>query len=198
MAERQVTVEGVTHRLADPFMVMATQNPIEYEGTFPLPEAQLDRFFLRVRVGYPTLDQEIAILDSQILAEPIDDLTSVATPDDIIQLQNAARDVYVHDLIKEYIVALTNSTRDHPDASLGVSPRASLALMRGAQARSMIDGRDFASPDDVKSIARAVMSHRLIISPAARMRGVNGEGLVGEVLDRVPVPGAEVGGPARS
>jgi MoxR-like ATPase len=198
MAERQVTVEGVTHRLADPFMVMATQNPIEYEGTFPLPEAQLDRFFLRVRVGYPTLDQEIAILDSQILSEPIDDLTTVATPDDIIQLQNAARDVYVHDLIKEYIVALTNSTRDHPDASLGVSPRASLALMRGAQARSMIDGRDFASPDDVKSIAKAVMSHRLIISPAARMRGVSGEDLISEVLDSVPVPGAEVGGPARS
>jgi MoxR-like ATPase len=198
MAERQVTVEGVTHRLSDPFMVMATQNPIEYEGTFPLPEAQLDRFFLRVRVGYPTLDQEIAILDSQILAEPIDDLTAVANPEDIVQLQNAARDVYVHDLIKEYIVALTNSTRDHPDASLGVSPRASLALMRGAQSRSMIDGRDFVSPDDVKSIARAVMSHRLIISPAARMRGVIGEDLVGEVLDSVPVPGAEVGGPARS
>ncbi len=198
MAEHQVTVEGVTHRLSDPFMVMATQNPIEYEGTFPLPEAQLDRFFLRVRVGYPTLDQEIAILDSQILAEPIDDLTAVANPEDIVQLQNAARDVYVHDLIKEYIVALTNSTRDHPDASLGVSPRASLALMRGAQSRSMIDGRDFVSPDDVKSIARAVMSHRLIISPAARIRGVIGEDLVGEVLDSVPVPGAEVGGPARS
>ncbi len=198
MAEHQVTVEGVTHRLPDPFMVMATQNPIEYEGTFPLPEAQLDRFFLRVRVGYPTLDQEIAILDSQILAEPIDDLTAVANPEDIVQLQNAARDVYVHDLIKEYIVALTNSTRDHPDASLGVSPRASLALMRGAQSRSMIDGRDFVSPDDVKSIARAVMSHRLIISPAARMRGVIDEDLVGEVLDSVPVPGAEVGGPARS
>ncbi len=198
MAERQVTVEGVTHRLADPFMVMATQNPIEYEGTFPLPEAQLDRFFLRVRVGYPTLDQEIAILDSQILGEPIDDLTAVANPDDIIQLQNAARAVYVHDLIKEYIVALTNCTRDLPDASLGVSPRASLALMRGAQARSMIDGRDFASPDDVKSIAKAVMSHRLIISPAARMRGVSGEDLISEVLDSVSVPGAEVGGPARS
>ena len=198
MAERQVTVEGVTHRLADPFMVMATQNPIEYEGTFPLPEAQLDRFFLRVRVGYPTLDQEIAILNRQIHAEPIDELTAVANPNDIIQLQNAARDVYVHDLIKEYIVALTNSTRDHPDASLGVSPRASLALMRGAQARSMIGGRDFVSPDDVKSIAEAVMSHRLIISPAARMRGVNGEELVGEVLDSVPVPGAEVGGPSGS
>ncbi len=198
MGERQVTVEGVTHRLADPFMVMATQNPIEYEGTFPLPEAQLDRFFLRVRVGYPTPDQEIAILNSQILAEPIDELTAVTNPDHIVQLQNAARNVYVHDLVKEYIVALTNSTRDHPDASLGVSPRASLALMRGAQARSMIDGRDFVSPDDVKSIAEAVMSHRLIISPAARMRGVTGEELVGEVLDSVPVPGAEVGGPARS
>jgi MoxR-like ATPase len=123
---------------------------------------------------------------------------SVATPDDIIELQSAARDVYVHDLIKEYIVALTNATRDHQDASLGVSPRASLALMRGAQARSMIDGRDFVSPNDVKSIARAVMAHRLIISPAARMRGLNGEDLVGEVLDSVPVPGAEAGGPARS
>ena len=198
MAERQVTVEGVTHRLADPFMVMATQNPIEYEGTFPLPEAQLDRFFLRVRVGYPTSDQEIAILDSQIQAEPIDNLTAVANPGEIVKLQNAARDIYVHDLIKEYIVALTNATRDHQDASLGVSPRASLALMRGAQARSMIDGRDFVSPDDVKSLARSVMAHRLIISPAARMRGVNAEDLVGEVMDSVPVPGAEVGGTGRS
>jgi len=197
MGERQVTVEGVTHRLDEPFMVMATQNPIEYEGTFPLPEAQLDRFFLRVRVGYPTLAQEIAILNSQILAEPIDELTPVANPGDIIKLQNVARNVYVHDLIKEYIVALTNATRDHEDASLGVSPRASLALMRGAQTRSMIDGRDFVSPGDVKSIALAVMSHRLIISPAARMRGVIGEDLVGEVLDSVPVPGAEVGGLAR-
>ena len=198
MAERQGTVEGVTHTLADPFMVMATQNPIEYEGTFPLPEAQLDRFFLRVQVGYPSSDQEIAILDSQIQAEPIDNLTSVANPGDIVQLQSAARDIYVHDLIKEYIVALTNATRDHTDASLGVSPRASLALMRGAQARALIDGRDFVSPDDVKSLARAVMAHRLIISPAARMRGVNGEDLVAEVLDSVPVPGAEVGGPGRS
>ena len=197
MGERQVTVEGVTHRLDEPFMVMATQNPIEYEGTFPLPEAQLDRFFLRVRVGYPTLAQEIAILNSQILAEPIDELTPVANPADIIKLQNVARNVYVHDLIKEYIVALTNATRDHEDASLGVSPRASLVLMRGAQTRSMIDGRDFVSPGDVKSIALAVMSHRLIISPAARMRGVIGEDLVGEVLDSVPVPGAEVGGLAR-
>jgi MoxR-like ATPase len=130
MAERQVTVEGVTHRLADPFMVMATQNPIEYEGTFPLPEAQLDRFFLRVRIGYPTLDQEIAILDSQIISEPIDDLMSVATPDDIIELQSAARDVYVHDLIKEYIVALTNATR--PPGRLARRIAAGLA---GAHAR---------------------------------------------------------------
>ncbi|MDA1256581.1 MAG: MoxR family ATPase [Chloroflexi bacterium] len=197
MAERQVTVEGVTHRLDDPFMVMATQNPIEYEGTFPLPEAQLDRFFLRVRVGYPTPNEEIAILDNQMLTEPIDELTPVANPHEIVELQNAARNIYVHELIKEYIVALTNRTRDHSDASLGVSPRASLALMRGAQARAMIGGRDFVSPDDVKAIAPAVMAHRLIISPTARMRGVDGETLVAEVLDSVPVPGAEVGGPAR-
>ena len=197
MGERQVTVEGVTHRLADPFMVMATQNPIEYEGTFPLPEAQLDRFFLRVRIGYPAPDEEIAILNNQMLVEPIDELMPVTNPHDIVQLQIAAREIYVHDLIKEYIVALTNATRNHPDAMLGASPRASLALMRGSQARAMIGGRDFISPDDVKAIAVAVMAHRLIISPAARMRGVDGEELVGEVLDSVPVPGADVGGPAQ-
>ena len=193
MAENQVTVEGITHTLPDPFMVMATQNPIEYEGTFPLPEAQLDRFFLRVKVGYPTSDQEITILNNQIQVEPIDNLSAVTGPKEIIQLQQAARAIHVHDLIKEYIVALTKATRDHTDTSLGVSPRASLALMRGSQARSMIDGRDFVSPNDVKAIAAAVMAHRLIISPAARMRGLTGDDLVAEVLQSVPVPGAEVG-----
>lgn len=193
MAENQVTVEGITHTLPDPFMVMATQNPIEYEGTFPLPEAQLDRFFLRVKVGYPTSDQEITILNNQIEVEPIDNLSAVTGPKEIIQLQKAARAIHVHDLIKEYIVALTKATRDHTDTSLGVSPRASLALMRGSQARSMIDGRDFVSPNDVKAIAAAVMGHRLIISPAARMRGLTGDDLVAEVLQSVPVPGAEVG-----
>ena len=198
MAENQVTVEGITHTLPDPFMVMATQNPIEYEGTFPLPEAQLDRFFLRVKVGYPTSDQEITILNNQIQVEPIDNLSAVTGPKEIIQLQKAARAIHVHDLIKEYIVALTKATRDHTDTSLGVSPRASLALMRGSQARSMIDGRDFVSPNDVKAIAAAVMAHRLIISPAARMRGLTGDDLVAEVLQSVPVPGAEVGWSGRS
>ncbi len=198
MAENQVTVEGITHTLPDPFMVMATQNPIEYEGTFPLPEAQLDRFFLRVKVGYPTSDQEITILNNQIEVEPIDNLSAVTGPKEIIQLQKAARAIHVHDLIKEYIVALTKATRDHTDTSLGVSPRASLALMRGSQARSMIDGRDFVSPNDVKAIAAAVMGHRLIISPAARMRGLTGDDLVAEVLQSVPVPGAEVGWSGRS
>ena len=198
MAENQVTVEGITHTLPDPFMGMATQNPIEYEGTFPLPEAQLDRFFLRVKVGYPTSDQEITILNNQIEVEPIDNLSAVTGPKEIIQLQKAARAIHVHDLIKEYIVALTKATRDHTDTSLGVSPRASLALMRGSQARSMIDGRDFVSPNDVKAIAAAVMGHRLIISPAARMRGLTGDDLVAEVLQSVPVPGAEVGWSGRS
>ena len=198
MAENQVTVEGITHTLPDPFMVMATQNPIEYEGTFPLPEAQLDRFFLRVKVGYPTSDQEITILNNQIQVEPIDNLSAVTGPKEIIQLQKAARAIPVHDLIKEYSVALTKATRDHTDTSLGVSPRASLALMRGSQARSMIDGRDFVSPNDVKAIAAAVMGHRLIISPAARMRGLTGDDLVAEVLQSVPVPGAEGGWSGRS
>ena len=198
MAENQVTVEGITHTLPDPFMVMATQNPIEYEGTFPLPEAQLDRFFLRVKVGYPTSDQEITILNNQIQVEPIDNLSAVTGPKEIIQLQQAARAIHVHDLIKEYIVALTKATRDHTDTSLGVSPRASLALMRGSQARSMIDGRDFVSPNAVKAIAAAVMAHRLIISSAARMRGLTGDDLVAEVLQSVPVPGAEVGWSGRS
>ncbi|MFP6679642.1 MAG: MoxR family ATPase [Dehalococcoidia bacterium] len=198
MAENQVTVEGITHTLPDPFMVMATQNPIEYEGTFPLPEAQLDRFFLRVKVGYPTSDQEITILNNQIEVEPIDNLSAVTGPKEIIQLQKAARAIHVHDLIKEYIVALTKATRDHTDTSLGVSPRASLALMRGSQARSMIGGRDFVSPNDVKAIAAAVMGHRLIISPAARMRGLTGDDLIAEVLQSVPVPGAEVGWSGRN
>ena len=197
MEESQVTVDGVTHLLPPPFMVMATQNPIEYEGTFPLPEAPLDRFFLRVRIGYPAPDEEIAILNNQMLVEPIDELMPVTNPHDIVQLQIAAREIYVHDLIKAYVVALTNATRNHPDAMLGASPRASIARMRGSQARAMIGGRDFISPDDVKAIAVAVMAHRLIISPAARMRGVDGEELVGELLDSVPVPGADVGGPAQ-
>ena len=190
MEEGQVTVDGVTYELPQPFMVLATQNPIEYEGTFPLPEAQLDRFFLRISLGYPDPDHEVAVMNSHLTSEPIKELEPIATPEDIVGLQQAVRGVYIDDLVKQYIVALSNATRDHVDIALGVSPRASLALMRGSQARALMDGRDYVVPDDVKSIAVPVMSHRLILSPAARMREATGDTLVAEVLDATPVPGA--------
>ncbi len=194
MEEQQVTVEGVTHRLPRPFMVLATQNPIEYEGTFPLPEAQLDRFFLRVGLGYPAHDDEIAVMERQQLAEPLDELEPVSTPGDIVALQDAARRVYVDPLIKRYIVDLVTGTREHEDAALGASPRASLALMRGAQSKAVMGGRDYASPDDVKRLAVPVMAHRVILSPSARMRGLSADALVDQVLRRVPVPGADTRG----
>lgn len=190
MEEGQVTVDGVTYELPQPFMVLATQNPIEYEGTFPLPEAQLDRFFLRISLGYPDPDHEVAVMNSHLTSEPIKELEPIAAPEDIVGLQQAVRGVYIDDLVKQYIVALSNATRDHVDIALGVSPRASLALMRGSQARALMDGRDYVVPDDVKSIAVPVMSHRLILTPAARMREATGDTLVAEVLDATPVPGA--------
>ena len=190
MEEGQVTVDGVTYELPQPFMVLATQNPIEYEGTFPLPEAQLDRFFLRISLGYPDPDHEVAVMNSHLTSEPIKELEPIAAPDDIVRLQQAVRGVYIDDMVKQYIVALSNATRDHVDIALGVSPRASLALMRGSQARALMDGRDYVVPDDVKSIAVPVMSHRLILTPAARMREATGDTLVAEVLDATPVPGA--------
>ena len=193
MEEGQITVDGVTYELPQPFMVLATQNPIEYEGTFPLPEAQLDRFFLRISLGYPDPDQEVAVMNSHLTSEPIKELEPIATPGDIVRLQQAVRTVYIDDLVKQYIVALSNSTRDHVDIALGVSPRASLAMMRGSQARALMEGRDYVVPDDVKTIAAPVMSHRLILTPAARMREATGNTLVAEVLDMTPVPGAGSG-----
>ena len=193
MEEHQVSVDGVTYGLPRPFMVLATQNPIEYEGTFPLPEAQLDRFFLRISLGYPNPDEEIAVMDRHLLGDAITELGSVASPEEIVVLQDAVRGVYIDDLVKKYIVALSNATRDHVDIALGVSPRASLALMRGSQARALMEGRDYVVPDDVKAIAVPVMSHRLILTPAARMREATGDTLINEVLDVVPVPGAGAG-----
>ncbi len=194
MEERQVTVEGVTHEVPRPFMVMATQNPIEYEGTFPLPEAQLDRFVLMIRLGYPTTEEELDIIENQILAHPIDSLEPVTSPAEIIEMQNAARRVYVDDLIKQYIVAITESTRDHPDISLGSSPRGSLALFRGAQAMALMRGRDYALPDDIKELAEPMMSHRIIVSAAARMRGTHAREVISGLVDQIPVPGAQAGG----
>ena len=194
MEERQVTVEGVTHLVPSPFMVMATQNPIEYEGTFPLPEAQLDRFFVLITLGYPTLEEEIAIVEGQQTAHPIETLQPVTSAEEILHLQKVTREIYVDDLLKRYIVNLVEATRDHEDIALGASPRGSLSLFRGAQALALIRGRDYALPDDVKELAVPVVSHRLIISAGARMRGVNSASVMSGIVESVPVPGAQARG----
>ena len=190
MEERQTTVDGVTYPLPEPFLVLATQNPIEYEGTFPLPEAQLDRFFLRVNLGYPERDDELTILTAQQRVHPLTQIQQVAGAAEVLAAQAAVRDVYVDRLVHEYTVDLTRSTREHGDVYLGASPRGSLALFRGGQALAAIRGRDYVIPDDVKDLAVAVLSHRVIVSPAARIRSVDTRGIVQEVLGEVPVPGA--------
>ena len=191
MDERQVTVEGVTHSLPRPFIVMATQNPIEYEGTFPLPEAQLDRFFLKITLGYPTLEEERAIVDSQELAHPIEALNAVATGDEIVKIQESVKGIYVDDLIRQYIVTVVAATRDQEDISLGSSPRGSLSLFRGAQALAMIRGRDYVLPDDVKELAVPMLAHRIIAAAPARMRGITPEEIIGSLVDQLAVPGAQ-------
>ena len=198
MDERQVTVEGITHSVPSPFMVMATQNPVEYEGTFPLPEAQLDRFLIIIRLGYPTIEEELEIIERQQMAHPIETLETVATAQEVMDLQHTIRTIYVDDLVKEYIVNLTNATRSHPDVSLGASPRASLAMYRGGQAVALIRGRDFVLPDDVKELALPMLSHRMIVSPAARMRGVSSPDVVETILEQTPVPGGQARAAARS
>ena len=194
MEEHQVTVEGVTRPLPRPFMVMATQNPIEYEGTFPLPEAQLDRFLLRIRIGYPTFDQELSIMEIQQLSHPFDELGPVATPEEVIALQEEARKMYVDPLVQQYIVSLVEGSRNHRDVALGASPRASLALQRTAQALALLQERDYVLPDDVKELAEPVMAHRLILTAAARMQGMDGRRLVDQLTDEAVVPGTSVGG----
>ncbi len=192
MEERQITVDGVTRPLPRPFMVLATQNPIEYEGTFPLPEAQLDRFLLRIRLGYPGMEDEIRILERQQFRHPIEVLERVATVEELEAAQEAVRGVYVAPVLKRYIVDLVRRTREHPDVYLGASPRGSLTLYRAGQARAAIYGRDFVLPDDVKALALPALGHRLILGPAARMRDVSPEEILQELLDRVPVPGGDL------
>ncbi|MBM3943653.1 MAG: MoxR family ATPase [SAR202 cluster bacterium] len=192
MEERQVTVDGVTHQLQLPFLVMATQNPIEYEGTFPLPEAQLDRFLLRINLGYPDFNEELAIIERQEQANPLDKLQAVATPQEILDLQESAKSIYVDRLVRQYIVGLVEATRKHRDVALGASPRASLGIFRAARALALLKDRDYAVPDDVKLLAPAVLAHRIILSPSARMRGVETLEVVSSLLNEVPVPGAAV------
>jgi MoxR-like ATPase len=193
MQELQVTVDGATHPLPRPFLVLATQNPIEYEGTFPLPEAQLDRFSLRVRLGYPEPADEVTILDSQQYSHPVTQVELVVDSKDLISAQEKLKDVYVDPLIKKYIVAIVTQTRQHPDIYLGASPRGSLALYRGGQARAAMMGRDYVIPDDVKMLATATLAHRLIVSPSARLKDVSGESVMREILITSPVPGSNVG-----
>jgi MoxR-like ATPase len=194
MEERQVTVDGVTHKMPEPYMVLATQNPIEYEGTFPLPEAQLDRFLLRIHLGYPDMTDEVLIMEGQQRQHPIDALERVTGPDEILSMQRAVKDVYVDPLIKQYIVTIVDQTRKHTSAYLGASPRGSLALYRTCQARSLLDGRDFVVPDDVKELAYATLGHRIIVSPAARVKNVTAKEIIDQAIDRTPVPGSRARG----
>lgn len=190
MEELQVSVDGVTRSLERPFVVMATQNPIEYEGTFPLPEAQLDRFLMRISMGYPSFAEELSVIEGQEKIHPIDQLEAVASSDDVIKLQDAAKNVYVDTAVREYIVSLIEATRNHEDVSLGASPRASLGMFRAVRAMAIFRDRDYVIPDDVKELAYAVLAHRLILSSAARMRGLQTRQVIDGLLESVAVPGA--------
>jgi MoxR-like ATPase len=192
MEERQITVDGVTYPMPQPFLVLATQNPIEYEGTFPLPEAQLDRFMMRVSIGYPDTADEIRMLDDQQHTHPITRISQVVSAAELIQAQEQIKGVYIDTLVKEYIVKLVKTTRRHPDVYLGASPRGSIALYKTGQARAAMFGRDYVQPDDIKALAMATLAHRLIISPSARIRNVDPRAVIQEILDSTPVPGARV------
>ncbi|HIQ05223.1 MAG TPA: MoxR family ATPase, partial [Anaerolineae bacterium] len=192
MEEHQITVDGVTYPMARPFLVLATQNPIEYEGTFPLPEAQVDRFMMRIRLGYPSPEHEMRILDAQQYRHPVETLGQVVSVEELLAAQEKVKEVYVDDLIKEYIVALVGATRKHPDVYLGASPRGSLALYKTGRARAAVLGRDYVIPDDIKALAEPTLAHRLIISPSARIKDVDPRVVIEETLESVPVPGTRV------
>ena len=197
MEEHQVTVDERTYQMPEPFLVMATQNPIEYEGTFPLPEAQLDRFLMRISLGHPKPEEEVAILDAQQFMHPLDKLEQVVAVEELLQASEEVKQVYVDPLIKEYIVSIVNATRNYPDAYLGASPRGSLALYKTSQALAAVLGRDFVIPDDIKSLAEVTLAHRIIVSPSARIKNVDTRDVVQEILSTVPVPGTRGRGNSR-
>jgi len=188
MEERQVTVDGVTYQLGTPFMVLATQNPIEHEGTYPLPEAQLDRFMMRVSLGYPKADAELAILTTHGVASSLGDIDPVTDALGISQLIEMARAVFVADAIRNYIVALADASRQHAELYLGASPRASIMLLRAARALAACEGRDYVTPDDVKTLVVPILAHRLIVSAEAAMNGRTSQSILAELLNEVPVP----------
>ncbi len=192
MEESQITVDGVTHKMPTPFHVLATQNPIEYEGTFPLPETQLDRFILRINIGYPSIADEIAIMNHQQYQHPIEQLKPVISTEEMETLQNTVKDIFVDELVKEYIARLVTATRNNSMIFLGVSPRGSLAFFRTAQARALLYGRDYVLPDDIKALAGPVLAHRLIPRVTDSSHDRSGREVVAHILNLVPVPGALV------
>jgi len=198
MEEGQVTVDGVTHPLPEPFVVLATENPIEYEGTFPLPEAQLDRFLIRLSLGYPSRRGEVEMLSRQHFEHPLEHLGQVATLEELRAAQEQVRHVYVDEVLKEYIVSLVEATRRHDDVYLGAGPRGSLALYNAARAWAAMHGRDFVIPDDIKELAEPTLAHRIIVNPAARMRNVDARTIVREIVMTVPVPGVRPTGSGTS
>jgi MoxR-like ATPase len=188
MQENQVTIDGVTHVLPRPFMVMATQNPIEYEGTYPLPEAQLDRFTMRIAIGYPPLADEAKMLTEQTVEPPLDSLEPVSSAAEVLAVVEEARRIFVEESLNRYVVALLRHTRSDPRLYLGASPRAGIALLRVAKARALLDEREYVEPDDVKAVAEVVLAHRLIVAPEARAAGLSGGDLVREAVEKTPVP----------
>lgn len=188
MAERQITVDGVTRKLPEPFMVIATQNPIEHEGTFPLPEAQLDRFLMRLSIGYPSFTDENELLERLRLVHPLDALGQVASADEVTAAQRAIREVFVHEKVRQYLVRIVHATRRHEELALGASPRASIALYRTSQCLAALEGREFVIPDDVKFVAEAILAHRVILSSEARLRGRSVEDIIDDLLGSIPAP----------
>jgi MoxR-like ATPase len=196
MEERQVTVDGVTYELDMPFMVIATQNPVEMEGTYPLPEAQRDRFTARIALGYPSIDAELMMIDSHGAGEPLDDLEAVADGRQVANLINAVRTVHLADSVRRYAVDLVTATRNHPDLRLGASPRATLHLLRAGRATAALDERDYVLPDDLQSLADSVLSHRLLLSPEAQIARRSTSAVVADILAAVPVPARAARRPA--
>lgn len=191
MEERQITVDGVTHVIKEPFIVLATQNPIEYEGTFPLPEAQLDRFFMKIQIGYPSMLDEVRIIEEQQIQHPLETVTAITNVDEILSMNTIVKKVYVSTAVKKYIVQIIRSTRENKEIYLGCSPRGSLALSRAGQIFAAMSGRDYVIPDDIKYLADSILGHRLIIQPTSRLKNVTPAAVIADILFDTQVPGGK-------
>ena len=191
MEERQITVDGITHIINEPFIVLATQNPIEYEGTFPLPEAQLDRFFMKIQIGYPSLLDEVRIIEEQQIQHPLETITAITDVNEILSMNKIVKNVYLSTSVKKYIVQIIRSTRENKEIYLGCSPRGSLALSRAGQIFAAMSGRDYVIPDDIKYLADSILGHRLIIQPTSRLKNVTSTAVIADILFDTQVPGGK-------